>query len=159
MGKKHKKGQSSQGQGMHGQGHGMGQHMGQGMPYGMGYGAPEASAWAAQAGMMGAADFQSGLTAGLGAPGATPGLPPSASANGLMQQLPAFLRTGNSEQFLIGALVGAAAAWVLTDEELRGKILKSAMKLYAGVAGGFEEMKEQMADLKAEVDAERHGDA
>ena len=48
---------------------------------------------------------------------------------------------------------------VLSDEELRGKIVKSAIKLYAGVAGGFEEMKEQMADIRAEVEAEQHGDA
>lgn len=77
----------------------------------------------------------------------------------LLQGMPAFLRTGNTEQFLLGALVGAAAAWVLSDEEMRGKIVKSAMKLYTGVAGGFEEMKEQMADIRAEVEAERHGDA
>ena len=82
-----------------------------------------------------------------------------AAMRGLSDDLPAFLRTRNSEQFLLGALIGAAAAWVLSDEELRGKIVKSAMKLYAGVAGGFEEMKEQMADIRAEVEAEQHGDA
>jgi len=42
---------------------------------------------------------------------------------------------------------------------VRGEIVKSAMKLDAGVAGGFEEMKEQMADIRAEVEAARHGDA
>lgn len=64
--------------------------------------------------------------------------------------------SGQTEQFLIGALLGAAAAYVLADEELRSKILKSVMKLYAGFTGGIEEFKEQMADLKAEVEAE-HG--
>ncbi|MBA4194813.1 MAG: hypothetical protein C0451_09635 [Comamonadaceae bacterium] len=149
MAKKHKKHKSGQGQGM------------QGMSYGQGYGAQDASAWDAQAKSAHAmgADFQAGLAAALGNQGAMPGLNPSTAANGFMQQLPAFLRTRNTEQFLIGAVVGAAAAWVLSDEELRGKILKSAMKLYAGVAGGFEEMKEQMADLKAEAEAERHGEA
>lgn len=73
--------------------------------------------------------------------------------------MPAFLRNRSTEQFLLGALIGAAAAWVLSDEELRGKIVKSAIKLYAGVAGGVEEMKEQMADIRAEVEAERSGDA
>lgn len=96
----------------------------------------------------------SGLQAGLQA-----GLGPTGLDGGLLQGMPAFLRTRNSEQFLLGALIGAAAAWVLSDEELRGKIVKSAMKLYAGVAGGFEEMKEQMADIRAEVEAEQHGDA
>ena len=91
-----------------------------------------------------------GLHAGLSAAGLDAGL---------LQGVPAFLRTRNTEQFLLGAMVGAAAAWVLSDEELRGKIVKSAIKLYAGVAGGFEEMKEQMADIRAEVEVERNGDA
>ncbi|ATE62706.1 hypothetical protein CCZ27_15100 [Thauera sinica] len=94
--------------------------------------------------------MQAGIQAGLAAAGMDAGL---------LQGMPAFLRTRNTEQFLIGALIGAAAAWVLSDEELRGKIVKSAMKLYTGIAGGFEEMKEQMADIRAEVEAERHGDA
>ncbi|WP_235864952.1 hypothetical protein [Pseudothauera lacus] len=87
-----------------------------------------------------------GLQAGLGAAGIDAGL---------LQGMPAFLRSRTTEQFLLGALIGAAAAWVLSDEELRGKIVKSALKLYAGVAGGVEEMKEQMADIRAEVEAER----
>ncbi|EIC30065.1 hypothetical protein [Methylomicrobium album] len=64
----------------------------------------------------------------------------------------------HTDQFLLGLLLGAGAAWVLSDEEIRGKLIKSVMKAYAGVAGGFEELKEQMADIRAEVAAERHGD-
>jgi hypothetical protein len=75
---------------------------------------------------------------------------------GLLQGMPAFLRSRNTEQFLLGAAVGAAAAWVLSDDELRGKLIKAGIKLYAGVAGGFEEMKEQLADIRSEVDAEHH---
>lgn len=70
--------------------------------------------------------------------------------------LPRGFGSGQTEQFVIGALLGAAAAYVLADEELRSKIMKSVMKLYAGLTGGIEEFKEQMADLKAEVEAE-HG--
>ncbi|MDQ7988360.1 MAG: hypothetical protein REI09_01890 [Candidatus Dactylopiibacterium sp.] len=73
--------------------------------------------------------------------------------------LPAGFGSRQTEQFLLGALLGAAATYVLSDEALRAKIVKGAMKLYAGVAGGFEEIKEQMADLKAEAEAERAGDA
>ncbi|SFB63399.1 hypothetical protein [Azotobacter beijerinckii] len=95
---------------------------------------------------------------GAGVPGG--GFPGSGLFDGgLLQGMPAFLRSANAEQFLLGAALGATAAWVLADEELRGKLIKAAMKLYAGVAGGFEEMKEQMADIKAEVAAEHHGDA
>lgn len=70
--------------------------------------------------------------------------------------LPKGFASGQTEQFIVGALLGAGAAYVLADEELRNKIMKSVMKLYAGLTGGLEEFKEQMADLKAEVAAE-HG--
>lgn len=70
--------------------------------------------------------------------------------------LPKGFGAGQTEQFIIGALIGAGVAYVLADEELRNKIMKSVMKLYAGLTGGLEEFKEQMADLKAEIEAE-HG--
>jgi hypothetical protein len=169
MSKKHKKAHRRGERGMQG-GQGAGGPMYQGQyghygQYGMGgmgadpaagmYAAETAFAQGAGAGYgPGAGAWPSGLQAGLQA-----GLGPTGLDGGLLQGMPAFLRTRNSEQFLLGALIGAAAAWVLSDEELRAKIVKSAMKLYAGVAGGFEEMKEQMADLRAEVEAEQHGDA
>lgn len=81
---------------------------------------------------------------------------PGANA-GFMHGLTSMFPARNSEQFLLGLIIGAGAAWVLSDEAMRAKIIKSAMKMYAGVAGSFEEMKEQMADLKAEVEAEAHG--
>lgn len=169
MSKKHKKAHRRGERGMQG-GQGAGGPMYQGQyghygQYGMGgmgadpaagmYAAETAFAQGAGAGYgPGAGAWPSGLQAGLQA-----GLGPTGLDGGLLQGMPAFLRTRNSEQFLLGALIGAAAAWVLSDEELRAKIVKSAMKLYAGVAGGFEEMKEQMADIRAEVEAEQHGDA
>lgn len=58
------------------------------------------------------------------------------------------------QQFLVGAALGAAAAYVLADEQLRGKLLKAGMKLYASVMGGIEEMKEQAADIRAEMQAD-----
>ncbi|PKU24754.1 hypothetical protein [Telmatospirillum siberiense] len=67
------------------------------------------------------------------------------------------LPSRRSEQFLLGALLGAAAAYVLSDEDLRGKLIKGGLRLYSGLAGGFEEMKEQVADLKAEMAAEQSG--
>lgn len=59
-----------------------------------------------------------------------------------------------SDQFLLGLLLGAGASYLLSDAELRGKLIKSGMKLYAGLAGGMEEIKEQVADMKAEIEAE-----
>ena len=60
-----------------------------------------------------------------------------------------------TEQFILGLLLGGAAAYVLGDPEKRAKIIRMGMKLYAGVAGSVEEFKEQIADLKAEVAAEQ----
>lgn len=85
--------------------------------------------------------------------------PPPAGAGqgaGLFGGLARLLPSRRSDQFLLGAVIGAAAAYVLADEELRGKLMKSGLKLYAGLAGGLEEMKEQAADLKAELDAEQN---
>lgn len=77
--------------------------------------------------------------------------------DGMMGGLTKLLPAGRNEQFLLGAAIGAAAAYVLSDEELRGKLIKSGMKLYSSLMGGYAEMKEQMADLQAEVEAERQG--
>jgi hypothetical protein len=57
------------------------------------------------------------------------------------------------QQALIWAALGAAAAWVLSDPEVRDKLIKQAMKLYGELVVGIEEMKEKVSDMKAEVDA------
>lgn len=59
------------------------------------------------------------------------------------------------QQLLVGVLIGAGLAYLLGDEKLRGKLLRAGMQLYTGLAGGFEEIKEQMADIQAEMAAER----
>lgn len=79
--------------------------------------------------------------------------------NGLLGGLGSLLPSRRSEQLLLGIALGAAGAWVLSDAELRGRIMKGAMRLYAGVAAGMEEMKEQVEDLKAELAAEQAGPA
>ncbi|AIB13300.1 hypothetical protein ABAZ39_15205 (plasmid) [Azospirillum argentinense] len=91
------------------------------------------------------------------AAGGTPMGADAARGQGLLGGLSGLLPSRRSEQFLIGLLVGAAAAYVLSDEELRGKIVKSGLKLYGNLAGGLAEMKEQMADLQAELEAEQAG--
>ncbi|MBO3273916.1 YtxH domain-containing protein [Pseudomonas schmalbachii] len=129
----------------------------QGNGYGTGYGGygyvpQNQGAWQAPPQMMGGAPG-----AGWQDPAAMFGMAGGMDA-GILQGLPTFLRSRNTEQFLLGLLVGTAATWVLTDEELRGKLLKSAVKLYANLAGGLEEFKEQMADVKAEFGAQQRGD-
>ena len=80
-----------------------------------------------------------------------------AADRGFLHGLQGMVGSRHTEQFVLGALIGAAAVYVLGDEEMRNKLLKSAMKLYAGIAGGFEEIKEQVADIRAEVEAEAQG--
>ncbi len=59
------------------------------------------------------------------------------------------------QQLLAGVVIGAAAAYMFGDEQLRGKLIRAGMQLYTGLAGGFEEIKEQMADIQAEMAAEQ----
>lgn len=77
----------------------------------------------------------------------------AAAGNGLFAGLARLLPSGRTEQFLVGAAIGAAAAYVLSDEELRGKLLKSGVTLYNGLLGGIEELKEQVSDIQAEIQA------
>ena len=77
--------------------------------------------------------------------------------SGFLGGLSGLLPAGRSEQFLLGLALGGIAAYVASDEEIRGKLFKGALKAYAGMAGSLAEMKEQMADLQAEVQAEQNG--
>jgi hypothetical protein len=67
------------------------------------------------------------------------------------------LGSRKTEQFVLGAVIGAAAVYVLGNEELRAKLIKSGMRLYSGITGGLEEMKEQVADIRAEMAADEDG--
>jgi hypothetical protein len=77
--------------------------------------------------------------------------------NGLLAGLGRLLPSGRNEQFLLGLVLGGAAAYVLSDDEMRTKLFKGAMKAYAGVIGTAAELKEQLADAQAEVEAEQNG--
>ncbi|WP_162549408.1 YtxH domain-containing protein [Halorhodospira halochloris] len=70
--------------------------------------------------------------------------------------LQGLLNAPHSQQFLMGLAVGAGAAWVLSDEETREKLMRAGVNLYSNLTGGVEELKEQLADIQAELDAERH---
>ncbi|MDR1529547.1 MAG: hypothetical protein LBS40_03985 [Burkholderiales bacterium] len=74
--------------------------------------------------------------------------------NGLFAGLREMLPSRKSDQFLAGLLLGAAAAYILSDEEIRARLIKGGIKLYSGIAGGIEEIKEQFADIRAELEAE-----
>ena len=77
---------------------------------------------------------------------------------GILRGLDNLLPSSKNERFLLGLLIGAGAAYLLNDKNLRGKIIKSAMKLYSGLVGEFEEIKEQVADFKAEFETEQQAE-
>lgn len=80
-----------------------------------------------------------------------------AQNQGFLGGLGRMLPTGRTEQFLLGLALGGVATYLASDEEIRGKLFKGAIKAYANMAGSLAEMKEQMADLQAEVQAEQNG--
>ncbi|MTJ80319.1 MAG: YtxH domain-containing protein [Telmatospirillum sp.] len=80
-----------------------------------------------------------------------------AQNGGLLGGLTRLLPARGTAQFLLGAAIGAVAAYVLADENIRGRLLRSGMSLYAELAGGLAEFREQVADIKAEMDAGQSG--
>lgn len=119
----------------------------------------QAAAGWGQAGMGGYGTMNADMGAGMSNAnamgfGTPPGVAPGMNSS-FLHNLQGLVGSRKSEQFIVGALIGAAAVYVLGDEEMRTRLMKGMMKLYLGIAGVFEEMKEQMADIKAEVAAEK----
>ncbi len=99
--------------------------------------------------------------AGMAAPAA-----PYPAALGMMQA-PAAYHTPTSQQtqtaqpffnfandrFLRGLLIGAAATYLLTNEEVQRTVIKGAVKVWTTVQGGLEEAKERFRDAEAELQA------
>lgn len=61
----------------------------------------------------------------------------------------------NSDSFLKGALIGAAAAYILTNENVQHSMIKGTVKAWSLLQGGVEEMKERFRDAEAEIMAEQ----
>lgn len=59
----------------------------------------------------------------------------------------------SSTNFLQGAVVGAIAAYVLTNENAQQTIFKSIVKMGKLFEAGKEELKERFEDAKAEIEA------
>lgn len=56
-----------------------------------------------------------------------------------------------ADSFVKGLLVGAGAAYLLTNETAQRTILRTAVQLWTVVQGGLEELKERLHDAEAEV--------
>ncbi len=74
---------------------------------------------------------------------------------GIMAGIKKLLPEAASEQFLVGVLIGAGTAYVLSDEQLRRHIIRYALQTYGNIMGGIEELKEQVADIQAEIRVEQ----
>lgn len=59
-----------------------------------------------------------------------------------------------SDRFLKGLLIGAAAAYILTNESVQRTAIKGAVKAWSLMQGGVEEIKERFQDAEAELRAE-----
>ena len=61
--------------------------------------------------------------------------------------------------YLKGALVGAAVALVVTNPTVQRAVVRGAVGLWSSIQGGFEEMKEQIQDMKSEMSMQSDDDA
>jgi len=137
---------------------GQGQHPAQGPgAYAAGYagqGLPHPGAGAAYPGAYPGA-YQVGQYQGAYASG-DPAYP---SAQYQYQSQTPFLNFSN-ERFLKGLLIGAAAAYLLTNESVQRSAIKGVVKVWSMLQGGVEEIKERFHDAEAEIRAAEaeHGD-
>jgi len=58
------------------------------------------------------------------------------------------------ERFVKGAIVGAAATFLLTNESVQKNTVKSIVKVWQMFQGGVEELKERFRDAEAEIKSE-----
>jgi len=57
----------------------------------------------------------------------------------------------NDSTYLKGLALGAGVALVITNPKVQQAVVSGAVKLWAAVQGGVEEIKEQIQDVKAEL--------
>ena len=61
----------------------------------------------------------------------------------------------NTNDFIKGALIGAVATYLLTNESAQKAIFKTVAKGTELFQSGIEEMKERIEDAKAELEAKK----
>ncbi|MEM7446191.1 MAG: YtxH domain-containing protein [Pseudomonadota bacterium] len=77
----------------------------------------------------------------------------------IMAGLRSILPDSTSGQLLVGVLIGGALTYLLSDEEVRKKIIRQGVLAFGNMAGAMAELQEQIADVQAEVEAERATEA
>lgn len=56
-----------------------------------------------------------------------------------------------NDRFLKGLLIGAAATYLVTNEDVQRTLIKGAVKTWSMLQGGIEEIKERFHDAEAEL--------
>jgi hypothetical protein len=93
-----------------------------------------------------------------------PGYPPYPPAWPYMQYppngvapaaAPAPTNTLTNPRFIRGAMIGALAAYLLTNENVQQSVIKGSVKAWSLMQGGVEEMKERFRDAEAELHAQQ----
>ncbi|MFW5816029.1 MAG: hypothetical protein ACOCVP_04150 [Wenzhouxiangella sp.] len=59
--------------------------------------------------------------------------------------------TSSRDRFVKGLLIGAAATYLLTNEQVQRAAIKSSVKAWSTLQGGVEELKERFQDAEAEL--------
>jgi hypothetical protein len=73
--------------------------------------------------------------------------------NGMLNNPEHLFGAFNTKQFVIGALIGAVGAYLLTNEKAQKNLFKTIAKGTEMFQAGIEEMKERFEDAKAELAA------
>jgi hypothetical protein len=61
-----------------------------------------------------------------------------------------------SSRFLKGLVIGGAAAYLLTNDQVQRAVIKGTVKVWTLVQGGVAELKERFQDAEAEIRAAAH---
>jgi hypothetical protein len=59
----------------------------------------------------------------------------------------------SNPRFMRGVLIGAAAAYLLSNEQVQQAAIRGMVQVWSLVQGGVEEMKERFRDAEAELHA------
>lgn len=62
---------------------------------------------------------------------------------------------GSSDQFIKGLLIGAGVTYLMSNEKVQQKMVKTVVQGWTMMQGGMEEMKERFRDAEAEIQAEQ----
>ena len=75
--------------------------------------------------------------------------------SGISDGLRAILPDSASSQLMLGILIGGAVSYVLSDEKLRETIIRQGVQGFGNITGSLAELKEQIADIQAEIEAKQ----